>query len=67
MDWGLALRNIRSENMTLVKLPGHGLIQNGKYQGEALDPSAGEFFQSVTNGTVASFMLSHPEYINKVT
>jgi anionic cell wall polymer biosynthesis LytR-Cps2A-Psr (LCP) family protein len=67
VDWGLALRNIRSENMTLVKLPGHGLIQNGKYQGEALDPTAGEFFQSVTNGTVASFMLSHPEYINKVT
>ena len=67
VDWGLALRSIRSENMTLVKLPGHGLIQNGRYQGEALEPSAVQFFQSVTNGSVGSFMLSHPEYINKVS
>jgi LCP family protein required for cell wall assembly len=66
VDWGLALRNIRSENMTLVKLPGRGMIVNGHYQGEALEPSAEEFFRSVTSGTVAAFMLAHPDYINKV-
>jgi LCP family protein required for cell wall assembly len=66
VDWGLALHNIRSENMTLVKLPGRSLITNGSYQGEALDPTAGEFFQSITTGTVAEFMLAHPDYINKV-
>jgi anionic cell wall polymer biosynthesis LytR-Cps2A-Psr (LCP) family protein len=66
VDWGLALHNIRSENMTLVKLPGRSLITNGGYQGEALDPTAGEFFQSITTGTVAEFMLAHPDYINKV-
>jgi hypothetical protein len=32
-----------------------------------LEPSAVQFFQSVTNGSVGSFMLSHPEYINKVS
>jgi LCP family protein required for cell wall assembly len=66
VDWGLALHNIRSENMTLVKLPGRSLITNGNYQGEALDPTATEFFQSITAGTVAEFMLAHPDYINKV-
>jgi LCP family protein required for cell wall assembly len=66
VDWGLALRNIRSENMTLVKLPGRSMIVNGQYQGEALQPSAEEFFRSVTGGTVAAFMLAHPDYINKV-
>jgi anionic cell wall polymer biosynthesis LytR-Cps2A-Psr (LCP) family protein len=66
VDWGLALHNIRSENMTLVKLPGRSLITNGSYQGEALDPTASEFFQSITAGTVAEFMLAHPDYINKV-
>jgi LCP family protein required for cell wall assembly len=66
VDWGLALRNIRSENITLVKLPGRSMIVNGRYQGEALDPSAEEFFRSVTTGTVATFMLAHPDYINKV-
>jgi LCP family protein required for cell wall assembly len=66
VDWGLALHNIRSENMTLVKLPGRSLITGGQYQGEALDPTAAEFFQSVTSDTTAEFMLSHPDYINKV-
>jgi LCP family protein required for cell wall assembly len=66
VDWGLALRNIHSENMTLVKLPGRSMIVNGQYQGEALEPSAEEFFRSVTSGTVAAFMLAHPDYINKV-
>ena len=66
VDWGLALRHIQSENMTLVKLPGRSLIVGGQYQGEALDPSAEEFFRSVTSGTVAAFMLAHPDYINHV-
>jgi polyisoprenyl-teichoic acid--peptidoglycan teichoic acid transferase len=66
VDWGLALRNIRSENMTLIKLPGRGLITNGRYQGEQLDPTAEDFFRSVTDGTIAEFVLAHPEYINKI-
>ena len=66
VDWGLALRNVRSENMTLIKLPGHGLIVNGQYQGEALESSAQDFFRSLSTGTVGAFMLAHPDYINKV-
>jgi polyisoprenyl-teichoic acid--peptidoglycan teichoic acid transferase len=66
VDWGLALHNIRSENMTLIKLPGTSIIQNGRYLGERLPASSTDFFASVTNGTVADFLLNHPEYINKI-
>jgi anionic cell wall polymer biosynthesis LytR-Cps2A-Psr (LCP) family protein len=66
VDWGLALRSVRSENMTLIKLPGTSSIINGKYQGEELESSAEDFFRSITDGTVTDFLLAHPDYINKV-
>jgi LCP family protein required for cell wall assembly len=65
VDWAIALHNIRSENMTLIKLPGRSLITNGHYFGEALEPSADDFFRSVNDGTVATFVLNHPDFINK--
>ena len=66
VDWGFSMRNIRSENMTLIKLPGRGITENGRYQGEGLEPPAAEFFKSVNNDTIAEFVLSHPDFINKV-
>jgi LCP family protein required for cell wall assembly len=66
VDWGLALRNIRSDDMTLIKLPGTSLITNGKYQGEQLQPIATDFFQSISDDRVAEFVLAHPDFINKV-
>ncbi|MEU4241951.1 LCP family protein [Actinoplanes sp. NPDC026619] len=65
VDWGFAMKNIRSQNMTLIKLPGGALNESGKYQGEALDPSAAEFFKAVTEDRLPNFLFSHPEYINK--
>jgi LCP family protein required for cell wall assembly len=64
VDWGLALHNIRSENMTLIKLPGKSLFEGGKYQGEGLEPSATEFFSSVRADAVGNFLFEHPEYFN---
>jgi polyisoprenyl-teichoic acid--peptidoglycan teichoic acid transferase len=66
VDWGLALRNIRAENMTLIKLPGRSMIVHGRYQGEALGSSVEEFFRSISTDSMRAFMLAHPEYINKV-
>jgi LCP family protein required for cell wall assembly len=66
VDWGLALKNIRSQNMTLIKLPGHSVFNGKAYKGEALDDTADGFFNSVTDGTVTTFMVEHPDYINKV-
>ncbi|MFD0520262.1 LCP family protein [Paractinoplanes durhamensis] len=67
VDWGFALKNVRSDDMTSIKLPGRSLIVNGKYQGEALDDSAAEFFRAVSEDRVPTFLFAHPEYINKNT
>jgi len=66
VDWGLALKNVRSENMTLVKLPGGGLFEGGAYRGEQLAATADEFFASVQSDSIATFLLNHPDFINKV-
>jgi LCP family protein required for cell wall assembly len=66
VDWGLALKNVRPGNMTLIKLPGRTVISGGKYRGEALQSTADEFFASVRDGTVAVFLAEHPDFINNV-
>ena len=64
LEWAVALKNIRSENMTLIKLPGGGLFENGKYQGEQLDASTGQFFQAIKSDQVPEFLLNNSQYIN---
>ncbi|HET9518104.1 MAG TPA: LCP family protein [Actinoplanes sp.] len=66
VDWGLALKGVDTQDITMIKLPGRSNIVNGKYAGEALESSADEFFESINNGTVAQFLLDNPRYINKV-
>jgi LCP family protein required for cell wall assembly len=66
VDWGLALKSLRADDMTLVKLPGRSLITNGRYQGEALDSSAEEFFASVQSDTISSFLIEHPDFLQKL-
>jgi anionic cell wall polymer biosynthesis LytR-Cps2A-Psr (LCP) family protein len=66
VDWGLALNGMRADDMTLVKLPGRSLITNGDYLGEALDPSAEGFFASVQSDTVSTFLIEHPDFLQKL-
>ncbi len=66
VDWGLALKNVRPANMTLIKLPGRSVIIGGDYRGEALQSTADEFFSSVRDGSVATFLAEHPDFINNV-
>ena len=65
VDWGLALKNIRPDNMTLIKLPGRSVITGGQYRARRSTSTAEEFFASVNDGTVATFLLDHPDFINK--
>ena len=66
VDWGLALKGLRADDMTLVKLPGRSLIENKRYLGEALEPSAEDFFDSVNDDTITTFLIDHPEYFQKL-
>ncbi|MFC7527668.1 LCP family protein [Actinoplanes sp. GCM10030250] len=65
LDWGLALRNVSTDDMTLIKLPGGALMQGGRYQGEQLAPGTDEFFQAVREDRIAEFLLDNPEYVSR--
>lgn len=64
-DWALALHNIRSNSVTMVKLPGEGIGKGASYRGEALLPIAKEFFTTISADDPGEFLASHPELINK--
>jgi anionic cell wall polymer biosynthesis LytR-Cps2A-Psr (LCP) family protein len=66
VDWGLALKGVDTKDIMMIKLPGRSEIVNGKYRGEQLDTSADDFFTSLNDGTIAQFMMEHPDFINKV-
>jgi polyisoprenyl-teichoic acid--peptidoglycan teichoic acid transferase len=65
IDFGFALRNLRSDSIVMMKLPGRSIIQNGDYIGEELVSPADEFFTALREGGVESFVLNHPELVNR--
>ncbi|MGW0431143.1 LCP family protein [Micromonospora sp. NPDC003197] len=65
VDFGFALRGIRSDSIKTVKLPGGGVGMGSAYQGERLESIAEDFFAAVRAETVAEFLLEHPELVNK--
>jgi hypothetical protein len=56
---------MRQDSITMIKLPGGGITENGKYKGEGLKPIAKEFFASIKNETTDTFIAAHPELINR--
>jgi LCP family protein required for cell wall assembly len=66
VDWGLALKGISPQGITMIKLPGRSETIGGDYKGEVLQDSADDFFAALGNGTIADFIVAHPEFINKV-
>jgi anionic cell wall polymer biosynthesis LytR-Cps2A-Psr (LCP) family protein len=65
IDFGFALRNLRSDTIQMIKLPGGAVKEGGAYKGEAFKPIAEEFFAALQDGTVDTFVMSHPELLNK--
>ena len=64
VDWAFSMKNVRSDDMTLIKLPGDSIFVNGDYRGEGLAPSAKDFFSAVRQDQVQNFIFRNPEYIN---
>lgn len=64
VDFALALRNVGSDSIVMVKLPGGSLIPNGKYLGEELQPVAKDFFAAINSGEVDQFVLANPKLVN---
>ncbi|MBF9129832.1 LCP family protein [Plantactinospora sp. S1510] len=66
IDFGFALRNLRSDSIQMIKLPGGGVGTGSDYKGERFKPIAAEFFAALKAGTVDTFVISNPELLNKV-
>jgi anionic cell wall polymer biosynthesis LytR-Cps2A-Psr (LCP) family protein len=66
IDFGFALRNLRSDSIQMIKLPGGGVGTGSDYKGERFKPIAAEFFAALKDGTVDTFVISKPELRNKV-
>ncbi|WP_308425665.1 LCP family protein [Pilimelia terevasa] len=60
LEYAVTLRHLRSESMTMVRLPGGGLDVGGRYAGERLAPVATAFFAAVRANKVDEFLARNP-------
>ena len=65
-DFGFALRGMRQDSITMIKLDGVGHYDGG-YVGEDLKPAAKSFFAALRGGTIDAYVAAHPEMVNRST
>ncbi|MBX7265454.1 LCP family protein [Micromonospora sp. Llam7] len=65
VDFGLALKDIRPGNIQMIKLPGGGIEENGKYLGERFAPEVDDFFVALERELLDPFLLEHPKLVSK--
>jgi anionic cell wall polymer biosynthesis LytR-Cps2A-Psr (LCP) family protein len=64
-DFGWALRGLREDSITMVKLQGGEIMSGGTYGGEQLDATSRQFLAAVRANTVDDFMVTHTDLINR--
>jgi LCP family protein required for cell wall assembly len=64
LDYALAMKGLRPDNITTIKLQGGGLIENGRYLGEKLVPATDDLFEAIRTEKIDEFLLLHPEFLN---
>ncbi|MEV4760609.1 LCP family protein [Micromonospora sp. NPDC049559] len=65
VDYAWALRDLRSDSIQMIKLPGQGIGTGSSYQGERLLAPTDDFFASLETGTTDQFLAAHPDFVNK--
>ncbi|MDG4795884.1 LCP family protein [Micromonospora sp. WMMD1082] len=65
IDFGLALKDIRPGNIQMIKLPGGGVFENGKYRGERFESEVDDFFVALERELLDPFLLEHPKLVNR--
>ena len=65
LDYALALKGMRPDNITTIKLIGGTYSGGGsQYLGEQLVPATDDLFAAIRAEKVDEFLLSHPEFVN---
>ena len=65
VDFAVALKGIRSENIETIKLPGEPIGTGSAYRGEKFVPAVADFFTALKDEQLDAFMLEHPEFRQK--
>ena len=65
LDFAFALKSIRPEQITTIKLSGGSYMPNGRYLGEQLKPGTEELFASIRSDSIDEFLLNNPSFINR--
>jgi polyisoprenyl-teichoic acid--peptidoglycan teichoic acid transferase len=64
LDYAFALKGMRPENITTIKLVGGRFPVSGDYLGEKLTPASEGLFEAMRAETIDEYLLTHPEFIN---
>jgi len=64
VDYAFALKGLRADDITMVRLKGGSIGTGGAYRGERLLPVSHDFFAAVQADTVSAFLAEHPELIS---
>jgi polyisoprenyl-teichoic acid--peptidoglycan teichoic acid transferase len=63
-ELAFSLRNLREDDLVMVRTPGHGVGEGYNYQGEELDPIGAELLSALGNGQLDTFVVAHPELVS---
>ena len=63
-ELAFSLRNLREDDLVMVRTPGHGVGEGYNYQGEELDPMGAELLSALGNGQLDTFVVAHPELVS---
>ncbi|HWS31864.1 MAG TPA: LCP family protein [Actinoplanes sp.] len=64
-EYAYALRDLTTENITTVSLPGEGVGNGGGYLGEQLQSEGRGFVKAVAKGTHVAYLAAHPKLVDK--
>ncbi|GAA1601523.1 LCP family protein [Actinoplanes couchii] len=65
IEYAYALRDLTTENITTVSLPGEGVGSGGNYLGEQLEPEGKAFVKAVAGRTHVAYLAAHPKLVDK--
>jgi LCP family protein required for cell wall assembly len=64
LDYALAMKGLRPDNITTIKLVGGRYPVSGAYLGEKLVPATDDLFEAIRTEKIDEFLLLHPEFLN---
>ena len=65
LDYAFALKGLRPEQITTIKLSGGSYLENDRYLGEQLAPGTDALFAAINSDTIGEFLLNNPQFINR--